>query len=87
MRIADAPTATPERPAAPVDSPQVRGSQYAELSRQVKQAGLLERRTGYYIWKIAVNTALLVGGWAAFVLVGNSWWTLGVAVFLAVMFT
>jgi fatty acid desaturase len=29
----------------------------------------------------------MAAGWAAFVLVGNSWWVLAVAVFLAVMFT
>ncbi len=29
----------------------------------------------------------LAAGWAAFVLVGDSWWQLGVAAFLAVMFT
>jgi fatty acid desaturase len=29
----------------------------------------------------------MAAGWAAFVLVGNSWWQLAVAVFLAVMFT
>ena len=29
----------------------------------------------------------MAAGWAAFVLVGNSWWTLAVAAFLAVMFT
>ena len=27
-----------------------RGSEYAQLSRQIKQAGLLERRSGYYAW-------------------------------------
>jgi fatty acid desaturase len=64
-----------------------RGSEYAQLSRQVKQAGLLERRPGYYIWKIAATVVLLAAGWAAFVLVGDSWWQLGVAAFLAVMFT
>ena len=32
-----------------------RGSEYAQLSRQVKEAGLLERRPGYYAWKIAVT--------------------------------
>ncbi|NUT99398.1 MAG: acyl-CoA desaturase, partial [Saccharothrix sp.] len=26
-----------------------RGSDFAELSRLVKQAGLLDRRTGYYV--------------------------------------
>jgi len=28
-----------------------RGSQYAVLLRQVKQAGLLDRRTRYYLWR------------------------------------
>jgi fatty acid desaturase len=64
-----------------------RGSEYAELSRQIRQAGLLERRPRYYIWKIAVTAALLAAGWAGFVLVGNSWWQLGMAVLLAVVFT
>jgi fatty acid desaturase len=63
-----------------------RGSQYAVLLRQVKQAGLLDRRTGYYLWRVAVTVALLVGGWLAFVLVGDSWWHLAVAAFLAVVF-
>src|ERR1043165_9821142 len=59
-----------------------RGSDYAQLSRQIKQAGLLERRPGYYIWKIAATAAALAAGWAVFVLVGDSWWQLGVAAFL-----
>ena len=63
-----------------------RGSQYAVLLRQVKQAGLLDRRTRYYVRRIAITTALLAGGWMAFVLVGNSWWQLAVAAFLAVVF-
>jgi fatty acid desaturase len=64
-----------------------RGSPYAELSRRIKQAGLLERRAGYYAWKMGITAALLVAGWTAFVLVGNSWWQLVVAVFLAGVFT
>ena len=67
--------------------PAQRGSDYAQLSRQVKQAGLLERRHKRYIWKITLTATLLAAGWAAFVLVGDSWWQLAVAVFLAVMFT
>src|SRR5258708_3929280 len=72
---------------APASAAPARGSAYAELSRQVRQAGLLERRPGYYAWKIAVTTGLLAAGWAAFVVVGDSWWQLAVAVFLAVGFT
>jgi len=72
---------------APASSGPRRGSEYAELSRQVKEAGLLERRPGYYAWKIAVTVGLLAAGWTVFVLVGNSWWQIAVAAFLAVIFT
>lgn len=64
-----------------------RGSDYAELSRQVRQAGLMERRPWRYAGRIALTVGLLAAGWTAFVLVGNSWWQLAVAVFLAVIFT
>ncbi|WP_433227995.1 fatty acid desaturase family protein [Actinomadura formosensis] len=65
----------------------VRGSDYAVLSRQVKRAGLLARRPGYYWVKAATNLLLLAAGWAAFVLIGPSWWQLAVAAFLAAAFT
>jgi fatty acid desaturase len=64
-----------------------RGTDYARLSRQVRQAGLLELRTRHYAWRITITVGLLFGGWAAFLLVGDSWWQLAVAVYLAVMFT
>jgi fatty acid desaturase len=56
------------------------------LSRQVRQAGLLAARPRYYAWKITLTAAAVAGGWSMFVLVGDSWWQLGVAVFLAVAF-
>ncbi len=88
MRPAEAATAvTRQIQLAPASPAPRRGSEYAELSRQVKQAGLLERRPGYYAWKIAVTIGLLAAGWAAFAVVGDSWWQLAVAVFLAVVFT
>jgi fatty acid desaturase len=55
--------------------------------RRVKHAGLLDRRLGYYLTKIAVIGGLLVAGWAVFVLLGDSWWQLAVAGFLAFVFT
>jgi fatty acid desaturase len=64
-----------------------RGSDYALLSREVKRAGLLVRRPGYYTVKIVSNLVLLAAGWAAFALIGPSWWQLLVAVYLAVTFT
>jgi fatty acid desaturase len=63
-----------------------RGSDYAALSRQVRQSGLLERRQRYYAWKITLTAAALAVGWAAFAVIGNSWWQLADAAFLAAVF-
>jgi fatty acid desaturase len=66
---------------------QGRGSDYAELSRWVKRAGLLRRRYGYYMVRIGFNVALLAGCVAALVLLGSSWWQLVTAVVFAAVFT
>src|SRR6185437_6441006 len=89
MRIPEqaAAAARPPVPPSQAESAAPRGSDYAELSRLVKQAGLLERRRWDYIWRITVAATLLVSGWVVFVLVGDSWWQMAVAAFLAVMFT
>ena len=77
------------RPPLPSSAPPSaeRGTDYAVLSRQIRQAGLMQRRTGRYVWRIAATAVLLIGGWTAFFLVGDSWWQLAVAAFLAVIFT
>src|ERR1700678_607468 len=80
------PRALPPRVVQPSAADSPRGSDYAALSRDVRQAGLLDRRLGYYFWKIGLTALALVAGWTAFALIGDSWWTLGVAVFLAVVF-
>ncbi|SNQ52053.1 Fatty acid desaturase [Frankia canadensis] len=59
----------------------------AELLALVRAAGLMDRNPAYYGWCLAADWALLVLGWVAFVLVGRSWWQLGVAVVLGVAFT
>lgn len=64
-----------------------RGTLYACLLRDVRAAGLLDRRTAYYVAKTAGSFAALVAGWAAFVIIGDSWWQLAVAAYLAVVFT
>ena len=64
-----------------------RGSDYAELSRRVKRAGLLDRRPAYYAAKITLTIVLLAAGWTAFLLLRDSWWQLATAVFLAFAFT
>jgi fatty acid desaturase len=62
------------------------GSDFAELSRRINAAGLLRRRPAHYALRLGLVTAAYAAGWSAFVLVGASWWTLLVAVFLAVVF-
>jgi fatty acid desaturase len=61
--------------------------EYTQLSRQVRQAGLLERRRGWYAARIGLNLALLAAGWVAFAVIGASWWQLVTAAYLAVVFT
>jgi fatty acid desaturase len=63
------------------------GSDYSELSRRVKAAGLLRRRPGYYTLKITLTVALFLAGWVVFVMLGSTWWQLLTAAFLGVMFT
>jgi fatty acid desaturase len=60
---------------------------FAELSRRVRDHGLLARRRGYYSAKIAMSVAALGAVALAVVLVGNSWWVLVVAVGLAFVLT
>jgi hypothetical protein len=38
------------------------GSPYAHLLHQIRGAGLPERRTGYYLYKIALTGVLFVAG-------------------------
>ena len=63
------------------------GSDYAALSRRVREAGLLKRRHGYYILKVILTLCAAAAGWALFFRVGNSWWQLAVAAYLGVAFT
>jgi fatty acid desaturase len=70
-------TATPTR----------KGSDFAGLSRQIRSAGLLERRR----WSYALRIALTFGGyaatWWAFVWVGDSWYQTIVAAIMGIAFT
>ena len=68
-------------------SPGRRGSDYAELSRRVKAAGLLSPRPGHYAGRAAVVLILTTAGWTALVAFGSTWWQLVTAAFLGVMFT
>ncbi|WP_063060930.1 fatty acid desaturase family protein [Nocardia sienata] len=60
------------------------GGDYARLLRRISDAGLMNPRPFYYTIRLGLVGAAFVAGWVAFVLVGDSWWTLGVAAFMAV---
>jgi fatty acid desaturase len=64
-----------------------RGSDFAELLRRVRGAGLLERRTGYYAGKVGATAAMLAVAAALFIVLGDTWWQLATAGYLAVVFT
>jgi fatty acid desaturase len=63
-----------------------RGSDFAELCRLIKREGLLDRRPRYYTVKFAIMGVLFAAGWAAFFLIGDSWWQLALAVYVSLMF-
>ena len=74
-------------PAGTTRAPTRGWSEYTQLSRQLKQAGLLDRRHGWYAAKIALNLVLLAAGGIVFLVLGESWWQLGTAAYLAVVAT
>ncbi len=60
---------------------------FGVLARQVREAGLLDRRFGYYGAKIPLTVAAFGAGFAGLILLGNSWFALAIAAFLGLMFT
>jgi fatty acid desaturase len=76
-----------EPTARPVSASRGRWSEYTQLSRQIKQAGLLDRRRGWYAARIGLNLALLAAGLVAFAVLGESWWQLVTAAYLGIVFT
>ena len=66
--------------------PPHRGSDYAQLMRLVRDAGLLDRRPVFYTAIIATNLVMLAAGWTAFVVLGDTWWQLVTAGYLAAVF-
>ncbi|GLY94467.1 delta fatty acid desaturase [Actinoplanes sp. NBRC 103695] len=46
----------------------------------------MERQPAYYAVRLSLVALMMAGGWTAFFLIGSSWWTLLVAVFLSISF-
>jgi len=64
-----------------------RGSDFSRLSQRIAEAGLMKRRYGWYSRALVFTVGAFAAGWVAFVLVGNSWWTLLLAPLMAIATT
>lgn len=60
--------------------------QYTQLSKRVKESGLLSRRYGYYWTKMTLTVLALAAAGVGVVLLGDSWFQLILAGVLAVVF-
>ncbi|MFB7501946.1 acyl-CoA desaturase [Streptomyces broussonetiae] len=74
----------PTRP--PSEAPPRAGASatFAELLKRVKAEGLLDFAPRYYFGRLALNALLLAAGFAAFLLLGDTWWQLPVAAWMGV---
>ena len=71
----------------PTTTHEVTTADFGVLAKQVREAGLLDRRRGYYALMIPITIAAFAAGFTALILVGSSWWALAVAGFLGLAFT
>lgn len=62
------------------------GSDFARLSRRIADAGLMAKRPGYYTIRIGIIATVFVATWGLFFVLGDSWWQIGIAFLLAVLF-
>jgi fatty acid desaturase len=63
------------------------GSDFTELARRIKDAGLMRRRYGYYWTKLIGVPVVFAVAIALFVWIGDSWWQMFTAAGFAVLFT
>ncbi|MGI8678872.1 MAG: fatty acid desaturase family protein [Jatrophihabitans sp.] len=64
-----------------------RGSDFSLLSKQIRDARLLDRRRVSYFFRIALTVLAYAGTWAAFVLIGESWLQTITATVMGLLFT
>lgn len=75
---------------APTARPSARKRQvsdYTELSRRVREAGLMKRRYGHYAARLTILLGLYAACGVAFVAIGESWWQLALAAVTGLVFT
>ncbi|BFV59181.1 acyl-CoA desaturase [Kitasatospora sp. CMC57] len=55
---------------------------FSELLKRVKAEGLLDFDRRYYVWRLVLNTTMILAGLAVFFELGESWWQLLVAAWM-----
>ena len=75
------------RPASSVGPVRQAGnSDYTDLARMVKSAGLMRRRYGYY-WTKLVCVPVVAAAVVLFIVIGDTWWQMFTGALFAVLFT
>ena len=62
-------------------------SEFSALLHTVRDAGLLRRRTSFYVITFSVLTVAMAGAWVGFALLHHTWYLLIIAAVLGVIFT
>src|ERR671913_374883 len=83
---AHAPGENPARPLLEESAPCSLPNQYAQLKRLIKQRGLLDRQPAYYAAKTTFTLGLLVVSLALLFILGDTWFQLLNAAYLAFVF-
>ena len=82
----DAPDETPAAPHVQGSASHLRTNQYARLKRLIKEKGLLDRQPAYYAGKTAFTLGLLAVSLTLLFVLGDSWFQLLNAAYLAFVF-
>ncbi|MBE1876276.1 fatty acid desaturase family protein [Myceligenerans pegani] len=79
--------APPARPVRPRTARNPQTADYFDLMRRVSDAGLMERRFRWYVWRTVALAAQLAVALVLLLTLGQTWWQLLVAAGFAVVFT
>ncbi len=69
---------------APARTP---SSEFTELAQQIRDAGLMRRRYGYYWTKLILVPVVIGAAIVVFIWIGDSWWQMFTAAIFAFLFT
>jgi fatty acid desaturase len=86
LSSADAPCEKTAPPSVQRSASHLRTNRYAQLKRLIRENGLLDPQPAYYVGKMAFTLGLLVVGRTLLFVLGNVWFQLLNAVYLAFVF-